>query len=81
MERHQPLKEDNIGRTNISRLFQPRMLDEGILRNFYSAIALNKIDKCFVCQVKVKSIRMVKVVLGDIDLRLIDTCMDGCVLL
>ena len=81
MECHQPLKEDYIGRANISRLFQPRMLDEGILRNFYSAIAANKIDKCFVCQVKVKSIRMVKVVLRNIDLRLIDSCMDGCVLL
>ena len=57
------------------------MLDKGILRNFYSVIAVNKIDKRFVCQVKVKSIRMVKVVLRNIDLRLIDSCMDGCVLL
>ena len=81
MECHQTLKEDNIGRTNKSRFFQPCMLDKGILRNFYSVIAVNKIDKRFVCQVKVKSIRMVKVVLRNIDLRLIDSCMDGCVLL
>lgn len=57
------------------------MFDEGVLWNSHSVVAFDEIDERFVGEVEVEGVGVVEVVFCDIDLGLIDACVDGVVLL
>lgn len=81
MEGHQPLEEDDIGRAHVGRFLQTSMLYEGILWNSDSIVAFDEIDESLVGQVEIQGIGVIKVILCDVDLSLVDACISRRVLL
>ncbi len=75
MESHQSLEEDDVSRTNVGRFLQSCMFDKRVLWDADSIIALDEINKSLVGEVEVKGVGMVEVVLGNIDLCLVHTCV------
>ena len=72
MEGHQPLEEDDVGRPHVGGLLHPGVLDEGVLRDFHAIAAFNKIDEGLIGEVEIEGVGVVEVILGDVDLCLID---------
>lgn len=59
---HQPLKENDIGWTNILRLFESGVLNERILRNGNRLVRFYKTNKSLIGHIEVQSVRMVEIV-------------------
>lgn len=81
MEGHQALKEDDVCGADKGGLFESGVFDEGVLWNSHSVVAFDQIDERFVGEVEVEGVGVVEVVFCDIDLGLIDACVDVGVLL
>lgn len=67
MEGHQSLKENNVRRVGISRIRQAFVLNERVLWDRNSLVALLHHLQCLVGQVEVKCRRVVEIVLGGVN--------------
>ena len=72
MEGHQSFEQDDVSWVNISRLLQPLVLDEGVLRNRHRFISMLQGFENLVGQIEVQSERVIEIVLAYIDLSLIN---------
>lgn len=72
MEGHESLEEDDVSWSYIGWLFEAGMLDEGILWNSYFIVTFDQVYESLVGKVEVQRVRVIKVILCDIDLSLIN---------
>ena len=81
VERKEALEEDDIGRANRGCFLESGVLDERVLRDLDRCVGIDEIEEGLVGEIKVKGVGVIKIILSDVYLSLIDIFMKERVLL